>query len=43
MGHNVEVAARFNLEFGSAQMAMRLDDGYIAASDHRKDGCAVGL
>ncbi|HEY2417605.1 MAG TPA: gamma-glutamyltransferase family protein, partial [Steroidobacteraceae bacterium] len=43
MGHRVEVAPRFNLEFGSAQMAMRLHDGYLAASDHRKDGYAVGL
>lgn len=44
MGHRVEVAPRFNLEFGSAQMAMRLEGGgYLAASDHRKDGYALGL
>lgn len=34
----------FNLECGSAQMAMRLEQGgYLAASDHRKDGYAVGM
>ncbi len=43
MGHRVSVSPRFDLGFGSAQMAMRLDEGYMAASDHRKDGHAVGL
>lgn len=43
LGHDVHVAPRFDLEFGSAQMAMRLEEGYLAASDHRKDGYAVGL
>ena len=42
MGHVIEVSPRFNLEFGSAQMAMRMNDGYVAASDHRKDGYPVG-
>jgi gamma-glutamyltranspeptidase/glutathione hydrolase len=28
--------------FGGAQLIHRLDDGYCAASDHRKDGCAIG-
>lgn len=43
MGHQVEVAPRFDLEFGSAQMAMRLPGGgYVAASDHRKDGYPIG-
>ncbi len=43
-GHPVTVAPRFNLEFGSAQMAMRLEQGgYLAASDHRKDGYALGM
>jgi gamma-glutamyltranspeptidase/glutathione hydrolase len=43
-GHAVNVAPRFDLEFGSAQLAMRLDNGaYVAASDHRKDGYPVGL
>lgn len=43
-GHPVHVAQRFDLEFGSAQLALRLDNGgYVAASDHRKDGYPVGL
>ena len=28
--------------FGGAQLIWRLDDGYCAGSDHRKDGGAVG-
>jgi gamma-glutamyltranspeptidase/glutathione hydrolase len=42
-GHQVKVAQRFDTEFGCAQMAMKVDHGYIAASDHRKDGYPVGL
>lgn len=29
--------------FGGAQLIHRLDDGYVAGSDHRKDGLAVGF
>lgn len=43
MGHKVSISRRFDLGFGSAQIAMRVSDGYMAASDHRKDGYAVGL
>jgi gamma-glutamyltranspeptidase/glutathione hydrolase len=42
-GHNVVVADRFDTEFGCAQLAMKVDGGYIAASDHRKDGYPVGI
>ncbi|MGO4156123.1 gamma-glutamyltransferase family protein [Cupriavidus sp. YAF13] len=42
-GHKVDVAPRGNLEFGGAQIAMRLEDGYAAASDHRKDGYPLGF
>jgi gamma-glutamyltranspeptidase/glutathione hydrolase len=43
-GHPVSVAPRFDVEFGCAQAALRLDNGaYVAASDHRKDGYPVGL
>ena len=42
-GHAVKVAKRFETEFGCAQMAMKTEHGYIAASDHRKDGYPVGL
>jgi gamma-glutamyltranspeptidase/glutathione hydrolase len=39
----VQVAPRFNTEFGCAQLAMKVENGYIAASDHRKDGYPVGM
>jgi gamma-glutamyltranspeptidase / glutathione hydrolase len=39
----VKVAKRFETEFGCAQMAMKTEHGYIAASDHRKDGYPVGM
>lgn len=42
-GHVVKVAPRFDPEFGCAQLAMRIDGGYVAASDHRKDGYPVGI
>ncbi len=43
-GHAIDVAPRFDLEFGCAQMAMRLaQGGYMAASDHRKDGYPMGF
>lgn len=42
-GHEVKVSPRFNTEFGCAQMAMKAEHGYIAASDHRKDGYPVGI
>ncbi len=41
-GHSVEVSAEQDL-FGGAQSICRLPDGgYCAASDHRKEGAAVG-
>jgi gamma-glutamyltranspeptidase / glutathione hydrolase len=42
-GHEVRVAQRFDTEFGSAQLALKTEHGYIAASDHRKDGYPVGF
>ena len=42
-GHAVRVAERFDTEFGCAQMALKAAHGYIAASDHRKDGYPVGM
>lgn len=42
-GHQVRVAQRFDTEFGCAQLAMKVDNGYVAASDHRKDGYPVGM
>ena len=42
-GHHVEVAPRDSLEFGSAQLIYKAEHGYIAASDSRRDGQAVGF
>ncbi len=41
-GHRVEVAPLDSLEFGAAQLIFRAEDGYVAASDSRRDGQAVG-
>jgi gamma-glutamyltranspeptidase/glutathione hydrolase len=41
MGHRVEVKSSA-LPFGGAQLIHRIEGGYCAGSDHRKDGCAVG-
>ncbi|MVW69941.1 gamma-glutamyltransferase family protein [Bordetella sp. 15P40C-2] len=41
-GHKIEVAPRFSDEFGGSQAIARLVDGYLGASDHRKDGHAGG-
>jgi gamma-glutamyltranspeptidase/glutathione hydrolase len=43
-GHRlIEVDPQTSPLFGGAQLIHRLDDGYLAASDHRKDGQAVGF
>lgn len=41
-GHQLEQAEAL-FGFGGAQLIHRLEDGYLAASDHRKDGQAVGF
>jgi gamma-glutamyltranspeptidase/glutathione hydrolase len=41
MGHQTYNGHYF--EFGGAQIIYRLEDGYLAASDPRKDGQAVGF
>ncbi|AWP76751.1 gamma-glutamyltransferase family protein [Bordetella bronchiseptica] len=42
-GHAVTVAPRFSDEFGGSQAIMRIEGGYLGASDHRKDGQASAL
>ena len=43
-GHKIAAAEAVNFAFGGAQLIWRAgDDGYIAGSDHRKDGGAVGF
>ncbi len=41
-GHRV-VAEQPSGLFGGAQLILKTDDAYCAASDHRKDGCALGI
>jgi gamma-glutamyltranspeptidase/glutathione hydrolase len=43
LGHEVLVAPRFSDEFGGSQAIMRMAQGYLGASDHRKDGLALGF
>jgi gamma-glutamyltranspeptidase/glutathione hydrolase len=41
-GHTVR-RDQHEATFGGAQLIYKLDDGYCAASDHRKEGLAVGF
>jgi gamma-glutamyltranspeptidase/glutathione hydrolase len=40
-GHRIVTVDDYN-QFGSSQMIWKLDGGYVAASDPRRDGQAVG-
>jgi gamma-glutamyltranspeptidase/glutathione hydrolase len=42
-GHRLVPSDRPMFGFGGAQLIHKLEDGYCAASDHRKDGCAIGF
>ena len=42
-GHKIVPTDRPMFGFGGAQLIHKLDDGYCAASDHRKDGGAIGF
>jgi gamma-glutamyltranspeptidase/glutathione hydrolase len=42
-GHRIVAPEAAMFGFGGAQLVWRLDDGYCAGSDHRKDGGAVGF
>jgi len=43
-GHNIQVETpdNTNFGFGGAQLIAKTNSGYIAGSDPRKDGCAIG-
>jgi len=41
-GHDVILCKRGDLEFGGAQLVHALGDGYVGASDARRDGIACG-
>ena len=42
-GHRIVDPEAAQFGFGGAQLIWRMDDGYCAGSDHRKDGGAVGF
>ena len=42
-GHQLEELAQGYMDFGSAQLIYKLEDGYLGASDPRRDGQAVGF
>jgi gamma-glutamyltranspeptidase / glutathione hydrolase len=41
-GHDLSQADRWSTDFGRAQLILKMDDGYFAASERRTDGQAVG-
>ncbi len=43
MGHTLRRRGSRSAQFGRGQIIYRLEDGYIAASDLRADGQAVGF
>jgi gamma-glutamyltranspeptidase/glutathione hydrolase len=42
-GHRIEKIMDSYMDFGSGQFIWKLNDGYVAASDSRRDGQAVGF
>src|SRR5258706_10170558 len=42
-GHQITQADRWSTDFGRAQLIYKMDDGYLAASERRTDGQAVGF
>jgi len=42
-GHNITQADRWSTDFGRAQLIYKMEDGYLAASERRTDGQAVGF
>jgi gamma-glutamyltranspeptidase/glutathione hydrolase len=43
LGHNMKSLANSYMDFGAGQFIVKTDDGYIAASDPRRDGHAAGF
>jgi gamma-glutamyltranspeptidase / glutathione hydrolase len=43
LGHRMESVPDSYMDFGAGQFIVRTDDGYIAASDPRRDGHAAGF
>jgi gamma-glutamyltranspeptidase/glutathione hydrolase len=42
-GHRIRQTERWGLECGAAQLIHRVEGGYLAASEPRRDGQAVGF
>ena len=42
-GHQITVTERGSTDYGRAQLIQKLDDGYVAGSEPRCDGQAVGF
>jgi gamma-glutamyltranspeptidase/glutathione hydrolase len=43
LGHDIEQTPRWDMQYGSAQLIHRTEGGYVAASEPRRDGQAVGF
>ena len=43
MGHDVQIATASDVSFGGGQVALRHGEGWIGASDCRRDGQAVAF
>jgi gamma-glutamyltranspeptidase/glutathione hydrolase len=43
LGHDIKSAADSYMDFGAGQFIVRCDNGYVAASDPRRDGQAAGF
>lgn len=43
MGHELEIAESRSVKFGGGQVVYQVDQGYVGASDQRRDGQACGV
>jgi gamma-glutamyltranspeptidase/glutathione hydrolase len=43
LGHKLESVPDSYMDFGAGQFIVRTDEGYVAASDSRRDGHAAGF